>query len=220
MSPQKSANSEKVFHGVPASPGIAIGKIFSIGGNVLDVEPRTIDESEIKSELERYHQALQKAKSELDGLVKKSKRSLSKESAKIFQVHQTMLDDPMVIEGTEKGIREKRKSADHAFKDVMERFEAQVAEMEDEYFRARAADLYDLKCRVIRHIQGHHPVYFNRLKEPAVIFAKELTPSDTVSLETDKVLGFAHGLWRADFTCHYCRAFHECTRCCGAAQRR
>ena len=191
MSQQNTSKKEKIFHGIPASPGIAIGKIFSIGGNVLEVEPRTIEESEIESELKRYHEALKKAKSELDGLVKKAKRSFSEESAKIFQVHQTMLADPMVIEGTEQGIQNARKSADHAFKDVMDRFEASVSKMEDEYFRARAADLYDLKCRVIRHIQGHHPVYFNRLTEPAIIFAKELTPSDTISLETDKVLGFA-----------------------------
>lgn len=191
MSKNKISKKTKTFHGIPASPGIAIGKIFSIGGNVLDVEPRKIKEAEIEAELDRFHQALKKAKEELDGLVKKTKKSLSEESAKIFQVHQTMLEDPMVINGTEKGIRKQRKSADHSFKDVMDRFEASVAEMEDEYFRARAADLYDLKCRVIRHIQGHHPVYFNRLTEAAIIFAKELTPSDTISLESEKVLGFA-----------------------------
>ena len=191
MTLQDNKKGEIKLKGIAASPGIAIGKILIMGHDHLKVSRQKISQEEIEREIDKFYQAIEKAKFELESLVNKSRKAIGEEGAKIFKVHQTMLEDPMVLEETEKNIRKEQKSADRAFKDSIEKFESALEEMKTEYFRTRTADLQDLKRRIIGHIQESSPSTINQLTEPAIVFAKELTPSDTVALDADKVLGFA-----------------------------
>jgi len=191
MDNQSTQKKEQILEGVAASPGIAMGPVVFLGAEVVSVEQRTLRQSEINKEVETFCQAIEKAKTDLQKLVEKTALSIGKESAKIFEVHQLLLEDVLIVDETVKRIREEKMNADQAFLEVMENFELSLESVEGEYLKARAADIRDVKRRVIRNIQGNDHPGQKKLKAPAIIFAKELTPSDTVNIERNKVLGFA-----------------------------
>ena len=183
--------SEIRLQGVAASPGIAFGRILRIGGDVVDVEKRTIQADQVSIEIEKLKIALSKSKADLQEMYEKTRNSYGEEAAKIFSVHKIMLDDPMVVDESENKISSEKVNADFAFAMVMEKYIGLLRGMNDELFKARSADVIDLKRRVIRYIQGGTPSRLKQLKEPAIIFAKELTPSETIRIDKSKVLGFA-----------------------------
>lgn len=181
--------TELRLEGVAASPGIAIGRVHVIGGDVIEVEKRSI--KDVERELKKFQNALNRAKNDLEGFYEKSVGAFGEESAQIFKVHQLMLEDPLIVDDTKAKIKKEKINADYALSEVMDKYIRMLQGMKDEYFKARTADVRDLKKRVIRHIQGSTPTYLTKLKEPVIIFAKELTPSDTIKLERSMVLGFA-----------------------------
>ncbi|MGQ9854589.1 MAG: phosphoenolpyruvate--protein phosphotransferase [Candidatus Oleimicrobiaceae bacterium] len=185
---------EQRLEGVAASPGIAIGPAFVLGGDVVHIFPRVLPEEEVPAEIERFKRALEQARQELERIRQEVSRDLGEESAKVFEVHQLMLEDQVVIEETIRRIRNERKNADLVFYEVMRALQSNMSARGGEYFRARAADVRDVKRRVIRHIQGQRPDHLAPLAEPAIIVASDLSPSDTVSLDKAKVLGFATDL--------------------------
>ncbi|MGQ9561397.1 MAG: phosphoenolpyruvate--protein phosphotransferase [Candidatus Oleimicrobiaceae bacterium] len=185
---------EQRLEGVAASPGIAIGPAFVLGGDVVHIFPRVLPEEEVPAEIERFKRALEQARQELERIRQEVSRDLGEESAKVFEVHQLMLEDQVVIEETIRRIRNERKNADLVFYEVMRALQSNMSARGGEYFRARAADVRDVKRRVIRHIQGQRHDHLAPLAEPAIIVASDLSPSDTVSLDKAKVLGFATDL--------------------------
>ncbi|MDZ7272011.1 MAG: phosphoenolpyruvate--protein phosphotransferase [candidate division KSB1 bacterium] len=185
---------EQILQGIAASPGIAIGPAFVLGGDVVHIYPRELAEEEVAAEVERFKTALEQARQELGRLREEVARDLGEESARVFEVHQMMLEDHTVIEETIRRITAERKNADLAFYEVMRGVQSSLSAGSDEYLGARAADVRDVKRRVIRHIQGQRHDHLAPLVEPAVIVASDLSPSDTVSLDRSKVLGFATDL--------------------------
>jgi len=190
----KNPSKEIQIKGVAASPGIAIGSVFLLGGDVVKVEQRTIPESELSQEISKFEDAVEKTKIELAAIRSETTLSLGKESTQVFEAHQIMLEDAAVIEATIVKIKEEHKTADFSFFEVMAKFETTFSGFKDEYFQARAVDLRDVKRRVIRNIQGGRRIDLMGLKEAAVVVAKDLTPSDTISLDRQKVIGFATDL--------------------------
>ncbi|HPG39626.1 MAG TPA: phosphoenolpyruvate--protein phosphotransferase [bacterium] len=191
MTDELAPKLEQQFEGVAASPGIAMGPVFFIGADVVTVEKKTLTPQDVDQEVVKFAHALESAKSDLQQLVEKTSLSIGIDSAKIFEIHQLLLEDVMIVDETVRRIREEHMNADQAFLEVMEHFEVSMESIEGEYLKARAADIRDVKRRVIRKIQGDVRPNLKKLKDPAIIFAKELTPSDTVNLERNKVLGFA-----------------------------
>ncbi len=191
-------NSKKrgsvILEGIPVSPGIAIAKVFLLRGEAVKIDPRTIADSEKEEEIRRFSEALEKAKTELDSLRSRVAQRIGRESARIFEVHKLLLEDSLLIDETLAAIRDQNKSADFAFYDTIEKYQAQLGRNADEFFQGRVSDLKDVKRRVIRHIQGDRTDYLSRLEGSAVIVARDLTPSDTVMLDRRKVLGFATDL--------------------------
>ena len=190
----KNHHKEIQLEGVAASPGIAIGNVFLLGGDVVKVEPRTIAKSEIVQEIKRFNDAVEKTKSDLAAIRAETRHTIGEESAQVFDAHQMMLEDEAVIEATELKIKDERKNADFAFLEVMEKFEFTFAGFKDEYMQARAVDLRDVKRRVIRNIQGNRRADLGSIERAAVVVAKDITPSDTVALNRQKVMGFATDL--------------------------
>ncbi len=183
-----------VLHGIPSSPGIAISKVFLLKGEAVKIEPTIIDESHTEAEVEKFRLAIQKAKRELKSLQSRVAQRIGRESAKIFDVHQLLLEDSLIIEETISGIENEKKSAEYAFYDTMQKYQNTLDESSVEYFQSRISDLKDVKRRVIRHIQGNRVDYLSKLEWSAIIVSIDLTPSDTVMLDRRKVLGFATDL--------------------------
>lgn len=183
-----------LLKGIPISPGIAISKVFVLQGEAVKIEPTVIDESQIEGEIDKFKQAVAKAKLELRTLQTRVAHRIGEENAKIFDVHQLLLEDSLIIEETISGIKREFKSADHAFYDTMEKFQHTLDDSSIDFFQSRIPDLKDIKKRVIKHIQGDRTDYLNKLEGSAVIVAIDLTPSDTVKLDRHKVRGFATDL--------------------------
>ncbi|NIR48726.1 phosphoenolpyruvate--protein phosphotransferase [candidate division KSB1 bacterium] len=183
-----------VLKGIAASPGIAISKVFLLRGEAVKIDTTQVESSELEAEVQKFNNAIQKAKNELRALQNRVAQRIGQESAKIFDVHQLLLEDSIIIEETLDAIKKENKSAGHAFYDTMQKYQNTLDESSVEYFQGRISDLKDVKRRVIRHIQGDRTDYLSKLEGSAVIVARDLTPSDTVMLDKRKVLGFATDL--------------------------
>lgn len=183
-------NCEHLFKGIPASPGIAISKVFLLEGEAVKIDSTQLDATQVEAEIEKFRQALDKAKSELRSLKNRAARRVGEDNARIFDAHELLLEDSVIIDETIGGIRKHNKKADAAFYDIIQKYLRNL-ETSDEYFRSRISDIKDVKRRVIKHIQGNRTDYLSKLEGSAVIVARDLAPSDTVRLDRRKVMGFA-----------------------------
>lgn len=180
-----------LLKGISASPGIAIGQVYLLTGGIIKIEERDLADSEIQPEIAKLKEAIQAAKSDLTKIWKRASKKLGEKDARIFEVHQMFLDDNIFIQQVINAINQEKKNADLVFYRQMNQYQKQLEKLDDENFKERATDIYDVKRRVIRHIQGKRHDYLAQLSEPRVIVARDLTPSDTIMLDRQKILAFA-----------------------------
>ncbi len=185
------AEKEIRCEGVAASPGVVRGPLFILARESLNIERKSITEADVPREIEALRKALDESIRELEALYQKTAEAYSAEAAQIFQVHQAMLSDPFVLQECVKLIEAEKIGAAEAFATVMDLYIERLSDMGDETFRARSVDLRDLKRRVLQHLLGKTSAMGPRLDRPSIIFARELTPSDTIRLDRSLVLGFA-----------------------------
>ena len=182
--------AEYFFKGIPASPGVAIGKAFVLSGESVKIKNQYIEDNDIDSAVAIFDDALEKTKLELKSIRTSARNKVGVNNAKIFEVHHLLLNDPALIDETHNAIREEKFSAEYAFYRVIEKYQKTLAASDGEYFRERTSDLRDIKRRVIRNIQGDRRDYLQKLEGEAIIIARDLTPSDTIALDRHKILGF------------------------------
>ncbi|MBC8181778.1 phosphoenolpyruvate--protein phosphotransferase [candidate division KSB1 bacterium] len=187
---RSSAGHNIKLNGIAASAGIAIGKVFKLSGDVIKVEERSISSDQIAHEVKKLIKALEVTKRELAEIQKQAKTKTGKEGEDIFDAHQSILEDHVVIEETIEQIKEQKKNADFIYNQVMQGFQDSLQTLDDEYFRGRVADIKDVKRRLIKNIQGGETRLLNNLTQKAVIIAYDLTPSDTVLLDRQKIIAF------------------------------
>ena len=174
--------------GLPASPGIAIGKAFVYGGHEeFDIANFSGDAD---AEVSKFKKALEETKSQVAKLRDKVEREIGKNEAAIFEAHLMILDDPTFTDKVVKYIKEDRLSAEKAVEKASEELIEMFKAMESEYFRSRADDIKDLRNRIINNLRGRKQSLSLDLKEPSIVFAKELLPSDTARMDKKKVLAF------------------------------
>ncbi len=178
----------KKLNGVAASRGICIGPAFQFLRIELNTEKKEINDPQV--EIERLKAALITAKDQIDIIYKKALTEASEADAEIFQAHKMILDDPELISTIENRIQCEKINCECAVSETANQFAATMAAMEDEYFAARATDIMDVANRVIRVLMNVADSPTAGLKEPSIILADDLTPSDTVLLDKSKVLGF------------------------------
>ena len=192
MNEKKKKNPKRMMRlqGVGASQGIAIGKIFLLTGDIIKVEERTIAMEEIEKEIKKFKRAIELTRKELAEIQIQAKQRIGKEGEQIFDAHQLLLDDKIINEATIKKVQGECKNVDFAYYKVMQGFQQSLENVDNEYFQGRLADIKDVKRRLIRNIQGKEPHYLDNLPNPAIIISHDLTPSDTVLMDRQKVLGF------------------------------
>ncbi|MGV8025542.1 MAG: phosphoenolpyruvate--protein phosphotransferase [Anaerolineaceae bacterium] len=178
----------KKLNGVAASRGICIGPAFQFLRIELNTEKKEINDAEV--EVKRLKAALNTAKDQIDTIYKKALTEASEADAEIFQAHKMILDDPEFVCTVETRIQNEKINCECAVSETAKQFAATMAAMEDEYFAARATDIMDVANRVLRVLMNVADSPTAGLKEPSIILADDLTPSDTVLLDKSKVLGF------------------------------
>lgn len=170
-----------------ACEGVSFGKIVVIASP----KPSMVDDSDaylsVDEELELFKSGLNKAKKEIADLIAKTHESLGAEQAKIFEIHQMMLEDPDIATAIEERIHKGAISASRATREVGLTQAREFEALDDEYMRQRATDIKDITDRIINSIEGTVTL---ELLEPSIIVADELLPSQTLALDRSMILGF------------------------------
>lgn len=182
----------KVYKGKSVFGGIAIGKIQVYGKGEKQVKRTKVEDA--AAEILRYRQATQEALDQLKVLYEKALQEVGEANAAIFEIHQMMLEDGDYQESIENIIHTQGVNAEYAVAQTGDNFAQMFASMEDDYMRGRAADVRDISERLLTVLQGGDEEKMN-LKEPVIIVADDLAPSETVQLDKDMVLSFVtvHG---------------------------
>lgn len=182
----------KVFNGKSVFGGIAIGKICIYRKSSQKVRRITIDDPE--PEIQRYNAAREEAIFELRVLYDKAVKEVGEVNAAIFEIHQMMLDDDDYNESVENIIRSQNVNAEYAVGVTADNFSQMFASMDDDYMRERAADVKDISERVLNILSGSSHGLMDS-KEPVILLADDLAPSETVQIDKDMVLSFVtvHG---------------------------
>lgn len=182
----------EVYQGKSVFGGIAIGRISVHKKDEQQVKRVRIEDSE--QEILRYRQAKQTAMEQLQGLYQKALKEVGEANAAIFEIHQMMLEDDDYNESVENIIRMQQVNAEYAVASTGDNFAQMFSAMDDDYMRARSADVKDISERMLS-VLGGRATEIAASGEPVIIVADDLAPSETVQLNKDLVLSFVtvHG---------------------------
>ena len=142
-------------------------------------------------ELLRLRRASAETRRDLEGIIASLSDRTERAGVRVFESHIMMLEDPAMIGAAERLVREERLNAEAAVRRVMDSAREQFGRMNDPYFRERVRDIDDLERRILSALTGFGGSPHLELKSPSVIVADDLTPSETVRLPREYVLGFA-----------------------------
>lgn len=174
--------------GIAASNGIAIAKAYRLEAPELSFEQTEV--TDVENEVQRFNDALEISKQELEKIKVHAKNTLGDEKAEIFSAHLLVLSDPELINPIQDKIKNDKVNAEAALHETAEMFINMFKSMDNEYMRERAADIQDVTKRVMAHLLNvtfPDPALIN---EEVVIVANDLTPSDTAQLNKQYVKGF------------------------------
>lgn len=181
----------QTYRGKSVFGGVAIGKIRVYKKEQQQVHRRKIED--VEAEMARYERAREQTIEQLKGLYDKALKEVGEANAAIFEVHQMMLEDGDYNESVENIVRSSHVNAEYAVASTGDNFSQMFASMEDDYMRARAADVKDISERVIANLQGAAEGAEDS-DEPMIVVAEDLAPSETVQMDKDKVLSFVTAL--------------------------
>lgn len=177
----------KTIKGKGVSSGIAIGKIRFIGGEELKVRRIHCENSE--AELERFHAAEKISMNQLQNLYDKALKEVGEANAQIFAIHQMMLEDDDYTGSISNIITSQQVNAEYAVAVTSDNFSEMFSSMDDEYMQARSADVKDISDRLIKNLSGADSE-ISGSDEKVIIFADDLSPSETVQMDKNSVLAF------------------------------
>ena len=180
------------FQGKSVYKGIAMGPIVVLKKNDYQVKRTRIEDTE--AEVKRVDEALKASQEQLQKLYDKAVREVGEASAAIFEVHQMMLEDEDYLEAIQNMIRTEQVNAEYAVAVTGDNFAEMFASMDDDYMKARSADIKDISERLVRNLSGQGDVDLSSI-EPSIIVGDDLSPSETVQMDKDKILAFVtvHG---------------------------
>lgn len=180
------------FQGKSVYKGIVMGPVAVLKKNDYQVKRARIEDPE--AEVKRVKEAVEVSKKQLGRLYDKAVREVGEASAAIFEVHQMMLEDEDYLESMENMIRTELVNAEYAAAATGDNFAEMFAAMDDEYMKARSADVKDISERLVRNLSGEGDNDLSSM-EPSIIVADDLSPSETVQMDKEKILAFVtvHG---------------------------
>ncbi len=182
------------MRGIGASPGIAIASVRITDRSRVAVVEQPISSAEVATEKDRFIAALALARQELQGLKQQIAEKHGPEHLFVIDSHLMILDDAMLSSETEQLIETELINAEGALKRTLLQFKAFFEEMEDEYLRERSSDVETVVERVLRHLVGHSHEPITWVEGKVIIVAHDLTPSDILQIDKEKVVGFVTDL--------------------------
>ncbi len=180
-----------IKRGIAVSPGVISGPAFVLGAEDFRIPHRFVRVTAVDSEIERFRAALDAVCSDIAGNEELAAAQLGKEYGQIFAAHLLMARDPKFVEEIESLIREKCYSPEFASSFVLRRNAKVLQNLGNTYLAERAADVIDLKKRILSQLLGERRQSLAHLTTPVIVLAHNLTPSETARLNKKYVLGFA-----------------------------
>jgi phosphoenolpyruvate-protein phosphotransferase (PTS system enzyme I) len=181
---------QRIIRGIIASPGIKIGKAYLYKGSNIIIPKYTISDDMTEKEIIRYETANEQTKNDIKAIQEQIEKSLSKDMADIFSSHLMVLEDPMLTEKIKKTIREGKRNVEWAINDISMELIRGMSSIQDVYLRERIIDISDINKRLINNLQKKDTGSLSDIKEEVIVFAADLTPSDTAMMNKKYVLAF------------------------------
>lgn len=178
----------KIIKGKGVSNGIAIGTIHFSGEDQVKVRRISTDNSEL--EISRFESARKLAVSQLKELFNKAVKEVGESNAQIFSIHQMMLEDMDYLDSVRNIISTQKVNAEYAVAVTSDNFAAMFSDMDDEYMKARSADVVDISDRIIRNLSDRNTDNSLSSGKDLIICADDLTPSETVQMDKSSVIAF------------------------------
>ena len=185
----------EMYTGKSIFKGIAIGKILFYQKGEQPVKRVKIEDT--AEQIKRYEAARAKAAEQLQGLYEKALKEVGEANAAVFEVHQMMLEDDDYIDSVVNIIETQQVNAEFAVATTGDNFAKMFAEMEDDYFKARAADVKDISERMVNILSGNESGGAIG-DEPVIVVVEDLAPSETVQMDKEKLLAFVTRLGSAN----------------------
>lgn len=180
------------FQGKSVYKGIVMGPVVVLKKNDYQVKRSRIEDAD--AETSRVQVAVKRSQEQLQKLYDKALKEVGEASAAIFEVHQMMLEDEDYLEAIQNMIQTEMVNAEYAVAVTGDNFSQMFASMDDDYMKARAADIKDISERLVRNLSGQEDADLSDI-DPSVIVADDLSPSETVQMDKEKILAFVtvHG---------------------------
>ena len=185
----------EMYTGKSIFKGIAIGKILFYQKGEQPVKRVKIEDT--AEQIKRYEDSRAKAAEQLQGLYEKALKEVGEANAAVFEVHQMMLEDDDYIDSVVNIIETQQVNAEFAVATTGDNFAKMFAEMEDDYFKARAADVKDISERMVNILSGNESGGAIG-DEPVIVVAEDLAPSESVQMDKEKLLAFVTRLGSAN----------------------
>ena len=182
----------RTIAGLATARGFAIGPVFIYrGSGDVPIPEYVVDPGHEAEELVRLKRAVLETQRDLEAMISTLKERSGHTDVRVFECHQMLLEDPVLFGETEKYILEDHVNAEAAVRRTANHARAQFERMNDPYFRERVRDLDDVERRLLKALTGFGGSPHLELKAPSIVIADDLTPSETVQLPREYVLGFA-----------------------------
>lgn len=180
------------FQGKSVYKGIVMGPVVVLKKNDYQVKRARIEDAQ--GETARVQEAVKRSQEQLQKLYDKALKEVGEASAAIFEVHQMMLEDEDYLEAIQNMIQTEMVNAEYAVAVTGDNFSQMFASMDDDYMKARAADIKDISERLVRNLSGQEDADLSNI-DPSIIVADDLSPSETVQMDKEKILAFVtvHG---------------------------
>jgi phosphotransferase system enzyme I (PtsI) len=177
--------------GIPAAPGITIGKAYLVDSEEISVRKRKIKDGDIPKEISRFRQALSKTKEDILKIKDKISKEMGVEHGEIFSAHLLVLEDIMFIEEVIVRLKKEKTCVEYVFLDVLKKYVSAFSKIDDEYLKERISDISDVGKRILKNLIGAKMHTLSNLSKPVVVIAYDLSPSDTATMHKKNVIGFA-----------------------------
>jgi phosphotransferase system enzyme I (PtsI) len=181
----------EIKRGIAVSPGVAIGPALVLDTEWFRIPQRFVAGDGLADEIRRLHQALTAAAQEARENQQAVSDKLGKQYGAIFGAHALLIGDPTLAREIEGLIRENGYAAEYAVSRVIRRHAKALDSLEQGHFASRVADLFDMEKRILHNLLGGRREQLQHLKEPVIVLAHDLTPSETAALDPKMVHAFA-----------------------------
>ena len=186
---QLSLPKEITYKGVPASPGISIGKAYIYSRSTFEIDTQILNEGDVEKELLEFDNAIELSKKELNKIRALSYEKIGENNSLIFDAQLDILNDKFFFNNVNQRIQSEKRTASYIFDDEITKLSHMLVNSKDEYLKDRFNDLKDIRNRVFRNLKKEKLV--SKVEENSIIIGHELSPADTILFSKRKVQGYA-----------------------------